>query len=65
MRKYEKRHIQVQETGMSNDILFKDGTGPGVDSASNRNEYQESLKIKKPGGKMLPARRADNLAAIY
>jgi hypothetical protein len=26
-------------------------TGPGVDSASNRNEYQESLKIKKPGGK--------------
>jgi hypothetical protein len=28
-------------------------TGPGVDSASNRNEYQESLKkkkIKKPGG---------------
>jgi hypothetical protein len=26
-------------------------TGPGVDSASNRNEYQESLKIKKPEGK--------------
>jgi hypothetical protein len=24
-------------------------TGPGVDSASNRNEYQESIKIKKPG----------------
>jgi hypothetical protein len=22
-------------------------------------------KIKKPGGKVLPARRADNLAAIY
>jgi hypothetical protein len=40
-------------------------TGPGVDSASNRNEYQESLKIKKPGGKVRPARRADNLAAIY
>jgi hypothetical protein len=38
----------------------------GVDSASNRNEYQESLKkIKKPGGKLRPARRADNLAAIY
>jgi hypothetical protein len=29
------------------------------------NEYQESLKIKKPGGKVRPARRADNLAAIY
>jgi hypothetical protein len=40
-------------------------TGPGVNSASNRNEYQESLKIKKPGGKVRPARRADNLAAIY
>jgi hypothetical protein len=39
--------------------------GPGVDSASNRNEYQESLKIKKPGGKVRPARRADYLAAIY
>jgi hypothetical protein len=40
-------------------------TVPGVDSASNRNEYQESLKIKKPGGKVRLARRADNLAAIY
>jgi hypothetical protein len=42
-------------------------TGPGVDSASNRNEYQESLKIKtqKPGGEVRPARRADNLAVIY
>jgi hypothetical protein len=39
-------------------------TGPGVDSASNRNEYQESLKIKKRGGKVRPVRRADNLAAI-
>jgi hypothetical protein len=39
-------------------------TGPGVDSASNRNEYQESLKIKKPGGKVQLARRADNLAII-
>jgi hypothetical protein len=40
-------------------------TGPGVDSASNRNEYQESLKIKKPGGKVRPARRAYNLLAVY
>jgi hypothetical protein len=36
---------------------------PGVDSASNRNVYQESTK-KKPGGKVRLARRADNLAAI-
>jgi hypothetical protein len=35
----------------------------GVDAATNRNEYQESLKIKK--GKVRPAGRADNLAAIY
>jgi hypothetical protein len=40
-------------------------TGPGVDSAFNRNEYQESLKkLKKPGGKGWPACRAGNLAAI-
>jgi hypothetical protein len=32
---------------------------PGVDSASNRNEYQESL-----GSKGRPARKADNLTAI-
>jgi hypothetical protein len=32
--------------------------------AYNRNEYQESLKIKKPGGKVRPAHRADNLATI-
>jgi hypothetical protein len=33
---------------------------PGVDSASNRNEYQESSW----GGKGRPARKADNLTAI-
>jgi hypothetical protein len=44
---------------------FRPHYGPRFDSASNRNEYQESLKNKKkPGGKVLPARRADNLAAI-
>jgi hypothetical protein len=31
--------------------------GPGVNSASNKNEYL-------PGGKKRPARRADNLSAI-
>jgi hypothetical protein len=31
----------------------------------DRNEYQESLKLNKPGGKVRPARRADNLATIY
>jgi hypothetical protein len=40
-------------------------TDPGFDSASNRIEYHESLKIKKPRGKVRLARRADNVAAIY
>jgi hypothetical protein len=38
---------------------------PWIRPSLNRNEYQESLKIKKPEGKVRPARRADNLAAIY
>jgi hypothetical protein len=32
----------------------------GVDSASNRNEHQDF-----PGGKGWPARKADNLTALY
>jgi hypothetical protein len=37
---------------------------PGVDSASNRNEYQEySCDIL--GGKRWPARKVDNLTALY
>jgi hypothetical protein len=39
--------------------------GPGVYSASNRNEYQELIKIIFLGGKARPARKADNLTAIY
>jgi hypothetical protein len=34
-----------------------------VDSASNRNEYQESVIFL--GAKKRPARKADNLTAIY
>ena len=34
--------------------------GPGVDSASNRNEYQEYFL----GGKGRPLRRADNLTTF-
>jgi hypothetical protein len=44
---------------------FRPHYGPEVGSASNTNEYQESLKLKKPGGKVRQVRRADNLAAIY
>jgi hypothetical protein len=39
---------------------FQQHYGPGVDSASNRNEYQESSW----GVKKRPARRADNFTAI-
>jgi hypothetical protein len=39
------------------------GSGSVVDSASNRNKYQESFWGRE-GGKALPARKADNLAAI-
>jgi hypothetical protein len=31
----------------------------------NYRQCQESLKIKNPGAKLRPARRADNLVAIY
>jgi hypothetical protein len=40
---------------------FQPHYGPGVDSASNRNEYQESSWGVKDGR---PARKADNLTAI-
>jgi hypothetical protein len=40
-------------------LSFQPHYVPGFDSASNRNEYQESS-----GGKGLPARKADNLTAI-
>jgi hypothetical protein len=46
-------------------LILRPHYDPGVDPACNRNEYQEPLKIKKPGGTVRPARRADNLAAIY
>jgi hypothetical protein len=39
---------------------FQPHYGPGVDSDSNRNEYQEPSW----GGKGRPARKADNLTAI-
>ena len=39
---------------------FRSHYGPGVDSASNRNEYQGGF----PGGKKRPLRKADNLTTI-
>jgi hypothetical protein len=42
-------------------ISFQSLYGPGIDSASNRNEYQEYFWAVK-GGR--PARKADNHTAI-
>jgi len=39
---------------------FRSRYGPGIDSASNRNEYQEYFL----GGKKRPVRKAENLSAI-
>jgi hypothetical protein len=41
------------------DLILPTAYGPGVDSAYNRNEYQES-----PKGKVRPVLKADNLTAI-
>jgi hypothetical protein len=60
--------LKLQDAGWPYRGLFNASQWPfacSVDSASNRNEYQESLKIKKSGGKVRLARRADNLVAIY
>jgi hypothetical protein len=45
-------------------IILPAALGPGVYSASNRNEYQELIKIIFLGSEARPARKADNLTAI-
>jgi hypothetical protein len=44
-------------------IILPAALGPGVHSASNRNEYQK-IKIKFLGNRARPVRKADNLTAI-
>jgi hypothetical protein len=41
-------------------LILPAAYGPGIDSASNRNVYQESSS----GGKGRPARKADNFIAV-
>jgi hypothetical protein len=48
------------EVDISIYLILQPHYGPEVDSASNRNEYQESSW----GGKGRPARKADYIAAI-
>jgi hypothetical protein len=48
------------------DLILPASLGPGVYSASNRNEYRKHLKKKMfLGSKVRPVRGADNLTAIY
>jgi hypothetical protein len=45
-------------------LILLDALGPGVYSASNRNEYQNQKKIMFLGSRTRPVRRADSLTAI-
>jgi hypothetical protein len=46
-------------------IILSAALGPGVYSASNRNEYRKYKKNIFLGSKVWQIRRADNLTAIY
>jgi hypothetical protein len=50
MLQAEGRGSSPDEVDFSNSPNPSGRTGPGVDSASNKNEYQESLKIKETWG---------------
>jgi hypothetical protein len=54
--------ISDEVTGFSIDQILPSPQWPWVDSASNRNEYQESSR--GGGGEWRPARKSDNLTAI-
>jgi hypothetical protein len=67
---WEPRLLTMLQAGRSRDrvptrwifsiyLILPTALGPGVDSASNRNEYKDLR-----GGKGRPARKADNLTAI-
>jgi hypothetical protein len=45
-------------------LILPAALGPGVHSASNRNEYQEQ-KNNVPVSRARPACKVDNLTAIY
>jgi hypothetical protein len=67
-RPIQPASISKMETARSSETLVPDYTHDTklqYLKPLNRNEYHESLKIKKPGGKVRPARRAENLAGIY
>jgi hypothetical protein len=46
-------------------LILSSALGPGVHSASNRNEYRKYRNNNVSGSKVRPVRGADNLTAIY
>jgi hypothetical protein len=54
-----RNHFLMRPLDFSIDLTFQPHYGPGVDSASSRNEFQESS-----WGKGWLARKADSLTAI-
>jgi hypothetical protein len=56
--------IPCEVIGFSTDLILPVALGPGVFSASNRNEYQKQKKKVFLGSRLWLVRRADNLAAI-
>jgi hypothetical protein len=46
-------------------LIFPTALGPGVYSASNKNEYRKQKKIMFLGSKVRLVRGADNFTAIY
>jgi hypothetical protein len=46
-------------------LILPNTLGPGVHSASDRNEYQKQKTIMFPGSKARPVRRADKLTIIW
>jgi hypothetical protein len=46
-------------------LILPAALGPGVHSASNRNEYRKHKKIKFLGNKVRPVGGADDLTTTY
>jgi hypothetical protein len=67
MRKYITGYVKLKYMSIyiSSYLILPVALGPGVYSASNRNEYQKHKKKSCFWGvKQRPVRRADNLTAI-
>jgi hypothetical protein len=57
--------VKARVAGSKPYLILPAPLGPGVYSASNRNEYRKHWKKMFLGSKVRPVREADNLTAIY